>query len=54
MNGTVSPDGFIVLNGVVTDGSFAGAQVHQRSNLVGVDGNRTLWAGQLQLAPASA
>ena len=30
-----SPAGFIVLNGTVTEGSFLGAQVHQRSNLVG-------------------
>ncbi len=35
MNVHVSPAGFIVLNGTVTEGSFAGAQVHQRSNLVG-------------------
>ena len=35
MNAHRSPAGFIVLNGTVTDGSFAGAQVHQRSNLVG-------------------
>jgi hypothetical protein len=32
MKGDVSPAGFIVLNGTVTDGSFAGAQVRQRSN----------------------
>jgi hypothetical protein len=54
MNGTASPDGFIVLNGTVTEGSFAGAQVHQRSNLVGIDGTTTAWTGELQLAPASA
>ena len=34
MNGHRSPAGFIVLNGTVTEGSFAGARVHQRSNLV--------------------
>ena len=54
MNGHVSPAGFIVLNGTVTDGSFAGAQVHQRSNLVGSDGSTTSWTGELRLMPASA
>ena len=54
MNGHVGPAGFIVLNGTVTDGSFAGAQVHQRSNLVGIDGSTTSWTGELQLLPASA
>jgi hypothetical protein len=54
MNGHVSPAGFIVLNGTVTEGSFAGAQVHQRSNLVGIDGTTTAWTGKLQLMPASA
>jgi hypothetical protein len=54
MNGHVSPAGFIVLNGTVTEGSFAGAQVHQRSNLVGIDGTTTEWIGELQLLPASA
>ena len=54
MSGTVSPAGFIVLNGTVVDGSFAGAEVHQRSNLVGVEGGRTLWTGELQLMSASA
>jgi hypothetical protein len=54
MNGHVSPAGFIVLNGTVTEGSFAGAQVHQRSNLVGIDGTTTAWTGELQLLPASA
>jgi hypothetical protein len=37
VSGHVSPAGFIVLNGTVTEGSFAGAQVHQRSDLVGID-----------------
>jgi hypothetical protein len=54
MNGHVSPAGFIVLNGTVTAGSYAGAQIHQRSNLVGVAGTTTSWTGQLQLMPASA
>jgi hypothetical protein len=54
MNGHVSPHGFILLNGVVTEGSFAGAEVHQRSNLVGIDGTTTSWTGELQLLPASA
>jgi hypothetical protein len=54
MNGLVSPAGFIVLNGTVTDGSFAGAEVHQRSNLVGADATTTAWTGELRLMPASA
>ena len=54
MNGHVSPAGFIVLNGTVTEGSFAGAQVHQRSNLVGAAGTTTSWTGELRLMPASA
>src|SRR6266498_3607449 len=47
MNGHVSPAGFIVLNGTVTEGSFAGAQVHQRSNLVGGNEKTTEWTGEL-------
>jgi hypothetical protein len=54
MNGTRSPAGFIVLNGTVTAGSFAGAQVHQRSNYVGGDPTASAWTGELQLMPASA
>jgi hypothetical protein len=54
MNGHWSPAGFIVLNGTVTDGPFAGAQVHQRSDYVGGDPTASRWAGELQLAPASA
>jgi hypothetical protein len=56
MSGHVSPAGFIVLNGTVTEDSrsFAGAQVHQRSNLTGVDGTTTSWTGELQIMPASA
>jgi hypothetical protein len=54
MTGYASPAGFIVLNGTVTEGSFAGAQVHQRSNLVGAAGTTTSWIGELQLMPASA
>jgi hypothetical protein len=55
MKGHASPAGFIVLNGTVTDDSdsFAGAQVHQRSNLVGIDGTTTSWTGELRLMPAS-
>ena len=54
MNLHVSPAGFIVLNGVVTEGSFAGAQVHQRSNLVGAAGTTTSCTGELRLMPSSA
>jgi hypothetical protein len=54
MNLHASPAGFIVLNGTVTDGSFAGAEVHQRSNFVGAEGTTTAWTGELQLMPASA
>ena len=56
LSGHASPAGFIVLNGTVTEDSrsFAGAQVHQRSTFAGVDGNKTVWTGELQLMPASA
>jgi hypothetical protein len=54
MTGHASPAGFIVLNGTVTEGSFAGAQVHQRSNLVGIAGTTSTWTGELRLMPASA
>ena len=57
VSGHASPAGFLVLNGTVTSGSFQGAQVHQRSNFVGLVGgnpNMTAWVGELQLAPASA
>jgi hypothetical protein len=56
MSGHQSPAGFIVLNGTVTQGSFAGAQVHQRSDLVSFDANTntSVWNGELQLVPASA
>jgi hypothetical protein len=54
LNGHASPAGFIVLNGTVTDGSFAGAQVHQRSDFAGVDGDKTVWTGELRLMRASA
>ena len=53
MSGTVSPAGFIVLNGTVTRGPFAGAQIHQRSNLVGGNATTTAWTGELRLMPAS-
>ena len=46
--------GFIVLNGTVTDGSFAGAQIHQRSNYVSGPPTASFWTGELQLMPASA
>jgi hypothetical protein len=54
MRGHRSPAGFIVLNGRVTAGSFAGAQVHQRSNLVGDSQGATDWTGALRVMPASA
>ena len=54
MNGHRSPAGFIVLNGTVTAGSFAGAQVHQRSNYVSGPETASVWTGELQLLPASA
>ena len=53
LNGHASPAGFIVLNGVVTKGPYAGAQVHQRSNLVGGDATTTDWIGELRIMPAS-
>jgi len=53
MRGHASPAGFIVLNGTVTEGSFLGAQVHQRSNLVSADGSMTSWIGELRLMPES-
>jgi hypothetical protein len=54
MNAHSSPAGFIVLNGTVTDGSFVGAQVHQRSNYMRGPANASEWIGELQLVPASA
>lgn len=54
LSGLRSPAGFIVLNGTITEGSFAGAQVHQRSNLVGGSATSSAWVGELQLVPASA
>jgi hypothetical protein len=54
MNGHASPAGFIVLNGRVTEGSLAGAEVHQRSNLVSLVGTTSAWTGELRLMPASA
>jgi hypothetical protein len=56
MRGHASPAGFIVLNGTVTEGSFLGAQVHQRSDfdgLVGGDATKTKWIGELRLMPES-
>lgn len=54
MSGHASPAGFIVLNGTVTEGSFAGARVHQRSNIASTAGTTTSWTGELRLMPASA
>jgi hypothetical protein len=54
MSGHASPAGFIVLNGTVTEGSFAGARVHQRSNLASTAGTTTSWTGELRLMPPSA
>ena len=54
MNGLASPAGFIVLNGTVTEGPFVGAQIHQRSDLVGIEGTTSSWTGELRLMPASA
>ena len=53
MSGHASPAGFIVLNGKVTEGSLAGARVHQRSNLVSGEGTTTSWTGKLRLMPLS-
>ena len=54
LSGHFSPAGFIVLNGTVTEGSFTGAQVHQRSNYVGGPATASVWTGELQLMPARA
>ncbi|HJU73781.1 MAG TPA: hypothetical protein VJ717_08550, partial [Gemmatimonadaceae bacterium] len=54
LTGHVSPAGFIVLNGTVTEGSFLGAEVHQRSNLASTAGTTTSWTGELRLMPPSA
>lgn len=54
LSGHRSPAGFIVLNGTVTDGPYAGARIHQRSNLTGAVGNTTSWSGELRIMPASA
>ena len=54
LNGHFSPAGFIVLDGTVKAGSFAGARIHQRSDLVGSDATGTTWTGKLQLVPATA
>ena len=53
MTAHASPAGFIVLNGKVTEGSFSGARIHERSNFVSADGNMTSWVGELRLMPAS-
>ncbi len=54
MRGHTSPAGVVVLNGTVTDGSFAGARVHQRSELVGIEGTTTAWIGEIRLYSASS
>ena len=54
LSGHESPAGFIVLNGTVTEGSFAGAHIHQRSDYVGGNPTASMWAGELQLQPVSA
>jgi hypothetical protein len=54
MRGHQSPDGFIVLNGTVTAGSFTGAEVHQRSTYLGGPATASVWGGELRLLPASA
>ena len=52
--GHVSPDfRFIVLNGTVTDGSFEGAEIHQRSNFDRIEGDKSVWTGELRLMPTS-
>ena len=53
MTAHASPAGFIVLNGTITEGSFLGAQVHQRSNFVSAAGNMTSWVGVLMIMPES-
>ena len=52
LTATMTPAGFVVLSGRVTQGSFVGAEVHQRSNLV--DPVANTWTGELRLMPASA
>jgi hypothetical protein len=54
LSGHATPAGFIVLNGTVTEGSYAGAQVHQRSNFVSLVGTESTWTGELRLMPGSA
>jgi hypothetical protein len=54
MTGHASPAGFIVLNGTVTEGSFEGAQVHQRSNYVSGPPTASEWSGELRLMPNPA
>jgi hypothetical protein len=53
MKGYVDPAGFIALTGTVTRGSYVGAQIQQRSDLVGFDAstNTTAWTGELRLTP---
>ena len=51
LTATQTPAGFVVLNGRVTQGSFVGAEVHQRSDLV--DPVASTWTGELRLMPAT-
>jgi hypothetical protein len=53
MEGYVDPAGFIALTGTVTRGSFVGAQIEQRSNLVSFDASTSTstWTGELRLTP---
>jgi hypothetical protein len=53
MKGYFDPAGFIALRGTVTRGSFVGAQIQQRSDLVGFDAstNTSSWTGELWLTP---
>ncbi len=54
MSGHNSPAGFIVLNGTVTSGPYAGAQIHQRSTLlVQINETTSTWEGELRIMPAS-
>ena len=53
LRGHGTPAGFIVLNGIIVDGSFEGAQIHQRSNFASADGTSTTWNGELQIMPGT-
>ena len=51
LTATQTPAGFVVLSGRVTQGSFAGAVIHQRSDPD--DPVANTWTGELQIMPAS-